>query len=310
MNDTPKNPHRRRFLKSLLSLGGAVETGREVSARPQGKTAFFWCDLKSGNIGFPTGLNVPSSRPGSVMKLVTAAALLEEGIFNPNQTLDCTGSFRTEREVYKCPRGHGPLSIEQAIACSCNVFFARATHTVGAGVILHYARLFGLDRGVAGSSFSFPREIPLDSVRLALGLDPDLKPSALQLMRIAALIGRRGRIPFLKSAEVVAGPDDRAFELDLKEDTFRQLKNAMIMAAREGTAKELDPEDRLKLAVKTGTVAHGKKFESFIVGFFPAGSSPADREPDHAFCLHAPAGTSHDAAVPQARRMLFSVNWP
>ncbi|MBZ0185580.1 MAG: hypothetical protein K8F91_04950 [Candidatus Obscuribacterales bacterium] len=293
-------------MKSLITLGGAIETTQEVACRPSTKSAFFWCDLKTGNIGFPTGMSVPEARPGSLMKLVTAAALLEEGIFNPNQVIDCTGLQIIEHDHFKCPKGHGRLSIEEAIAYSCNVFFARATKSVGVGVILNYARLFGLDEPVASKRGRFSDPGQAGTVRLALGLDNHLQPNALQLMRVAALIGARGKIPYLKSTETVCkSGSSKLFSLDLKEDTFQRLARGMHLVGKIGTARQLDPKGRLDLAVKTGTVAHGKKFESWIIGYFPYQTVPS-----YAFCLHAPVGTSHDSAVPLARKMLFSVDWP
>ena len=122
-------------------------------------------------------------------------------------------------------------------------------------------------------------------------------------MRVAALIGGNGKIPLLRSAEM-ADIKGNPIELSLKEETFARLKEGMRLAAKNGTAQAIDPEDKLSLAVKTGTVSHGNKFESWIIGFFPF------ENPKHAFCLFAPVGTSHDSAVPLASKRLLSVDWP
>lgn len=328
-NDTDEQPetlNRRRFLKSMFGLGGALEasaepdaavaanstTGKSGSAKvskvvvPTGGL-FFWADLKNGNVGFPSGLQVPKSRAGSVMKLITAACLLEEGIFNPNETEECTGSVSIGAETYGCGKGHGVLTIEQALAVSCNVFFAKVSRKIGPMAIIDYAKKFGMDSPAAGFKCgAFPTKPKASTARYALGLSDDMQPSALQMLRLAAIFGTDGKVPALKNAGMFDTNDVsiKPFNLDLKETTIRRIRRGMILACEQGTAMKLDPEHKLKIAAKTGTVPHGKKFESWVIGYFPYD------KPEHAFCLYAPVGTSKDSAVPQAHAKLMSVQWP
>lgn len=300
----PKSPNRRRFIKSLLGLGGVIEASAEAREPVKQDEKFFWADLKVGNIGFPTGLSVPSTRPGSIMKLITAASLIEEGIYNPNELIECTGFTQTKWSKYSCPKAHGKLTLEKAIGLSCNVYFAIVSKKLRSQTVLGYARQFGLDQPISGQqSGEFPTQVDENSTNYCLGLHKQLKPNALQLLRVAALIGANGEIPYLRSAEM-ADMKGEPFRIDLKEETLTRLKEGMRLAAQIGTAKNLDKEDKLKLAVKTGTVGHGNKFESWIIGYFPFD------EPKHAFSLFAPVGTSHDSAVPLASKRLLSVDWP
>jgi len=308
--DAPQNPNRRRFLKSVFGLGGAIEAtaGEPAEAKPSVKggdgALFFWADLKLGNIGFPSGLKVPHGRPGSVMKLVTAACLLEEGFFNPNEKEECGGSYDGKAVSFHCKEPHGAMTIEEALGVSCNVFFARAVRRVGSQSIIEYAKLFGLDQPVVGyKQGAFPTKLVHETSIYALGLADDLQPNALQLLRIAAAVAGGGTVPPLRNAGMLADPD-KEFSIDISERTFDRLRKGMIRCVREGTANNLDPDDRMHVAAKTGTVAHGKTFESWVIGFF------AHENPRHAFSLFAPVGTSHDSAVPQARKHLTSVEWP
>lgn len=306
--EQPERPGRRRFLKSIFGLGSAIEVAHAepAEAAPAGG-AFFWADLKNGNIGFPSGLKVPHSRPASVMKLVTAACILEEGIFNPNETEECTGSTTVGPDTFHCRHPHGIVTIEEAIGKSCNVFFAKATRRTGPASIIEYARIFGLDNPVAGfKSGAFPDKPVSTTAVYALGLSADMKPNALQLLRLAAIFATEGNVPPLKNAGMHEA-DDRSikpFTVKLRDTTFKRIRRGMVLAGQEGTAQGLDPEHKLKIAGKTGTVPHGKKFESWVIGYFPHDN------PRHAFCLYAPAGTSHDSAVPQAGEKLLSVEWP
>jgi cell division protein FtsI/penicillin-binding protein 2 len=324
-DDTAKQPrslNRRRFLKSMFGLGGALEAtqsepeaaiasptssskGSKVAA-PTG-ALFFWADLLNGNVGFPSGLQVPHSRAGSVMKLVTAACLLEEGVFNPNDTEECTGSVTIAGETYGCGKGHGILTIDQAIALSCNVFFAKVSRQIGPMAIIDYARKFGMDSPAAGFKCgAFPTKPKSSTARYALGLSEDMQPSALQMLRLAAIFGTEGKVPAMKNAGMFDVNDlsIKPFTVELREATFRRIRKGMILACEQGTAMKLDPERKLKIAAKTGTVPHGKKFESWVIGYFPFD------KPVHAFCLFAPSGTSRDSAVPQAHAKLMSVYWP
>jgi len=313
--EQPENLDRRRFLKSMFGLGGAIEVAHaEPEAAEAAETVvptgglFFWADLKNGNVGFPSGLKVPHSRAGSVMKLVTAACVLEEGIFNPNETLECKGTVKIGSESYSCGKAHGIIRIEEAIAVSCNVFFAKVTRKTGPMSIIEYAKKFGFDVPVAGFKCgAFTNKPTYSTARYALGLADDIQPNALQLLRLAAVFGTEGNVPALKNAGMLDAGDAsvKPFSVQLKESTFKRIRKGMTMACEEGgTAAALDPEHKLKIAAKTGTVPHGKKFESWVIGYF------ANDNPHHAFCLYAPVGTSHDSAIPQAHEKLLSVQWP
>ena len=315
-DELPVNPNRRRFLKSILGIGGALEAEASVEARVKPATKkplinmeekFFWADLKNGNIGFPTGLMLPSGRPGSIMKLITAAALLEEGTLSANEIIECRGAYKPKlaRDRIACPKAHGELRVEEALGLSCNVYFATLAERLRPGTFLAYARAFGLDKPVSEfKNFAFPETFRDDEiVSVCIGLNEAFKPDALQLLRVAALVGCNGEVPFLKDAQRIDLKGE-SFKLNLKNETFSRLKKGMRYALLKGTAECMDPEDRLKLAVKTGTVGHGKKFESWIIGFFPYD------KPKYAFSLFAPVGVSHDSAVPLAARRLLSVEWP
>jgi penicillin-binding protein 2 len=83
--------------------------------------------------------------PGSVFKLVVAAAALQEGLITPSDKLPCPASMRIgNRSLRNWKReDQGPIDLERAIATSCNTFFARLGLTVGIERIARYARAFG-----------------------------------------------------------------------------------------------------------------------------------------------------------------------
>jgi cell division protein FtsI/penicillin-binding protein 2 len=67
--------------------------------------------------------------PGSIFKILTAVAALEEGIVTPETKFYCTGSSPDFR--VKCPRAHGELTFSEAMEQSCNVTFVQVGLSLG-----------------------------------------------------------------------------------------------------------------------------------------------------------------------------------
>ncbi len=84
-------------------------------------------------------------QPGSVFKVVLAAAALEEGLVQPATVFDCAGAAAQPVRCWNAA-GHGRISFEQAFAGSCNPAFVEIGNRLGAGTIIRYAAAFGLDK--------------------------------------------------------------------------------------------------------------------------------------------------------------------
>jgi len=86
--------------------------------------------------------------PGSLFKIVTAIAALEEKVIAADDTMGCRGSLRIGNREFKCWKegGHGRMNIVQAIAQSCDIFFYQLGLKVGGDKIAQYARLLGLGK--------------------------------------------------------------------------------------------------------------------------------------------------------------------
>ncbi len=84
--------------------------------------------------------------PGSVFKVVVAAAGLQEGTIVPTDRTHCTGDFRLGEWTFKDWKegGHGTVDLLGAMRHSCNVFFYEKGLKVGGPVIAKYATAFGL----------------------------------------------------------------------------------------------------------------------------------------------------------------------
>jgi len=84
--------------------------------------------------------------PGSVFKIVVAAAGLQEGTIVPTDRTHCTGEFHLGEWTFKDWKagGHGSVDLLGAIRESCNIFFYEKGLKVGGPVIAKYASAFGL----------------------------------------------------------------------------------------------------------------------------------------------------------------------
>lgn len=84
--------------------------------------------------------------PGSIFKIVVAAAALEERVIKPEETVLCTGKHEFGDRVYRDwkPEGHGVVDLHKALVESCDVYFYQLGHAVGIDRLAAYAQGFGL----------------------------------------------------------------------------------------------------------------------------------------------------------------------
>ena len=85
--------------------------------------------------------------PGSVFKIATLAAAIEEIDDIHTRKFTCTGSTIIDGRTVTCTGWHGEQTIELAFANSCNPAFAELSVELGADVLERYVRLLGLIGG-------------------------------------------------------------------------------------------------------------------------------------------------------------------
>lgn len=83
-------------------------------------------------------------QPGSIFKVVVAAAALSEGVAQPDTLFFCRGSRENTVRCWK-ENGHGSITLAEAFAQSCNPVFARLGLELGPHRLIWYARALGLD---------------------------------------------------------------------------------------------------------------------------------------------------------------------
>ena len=99
--------------------------------------------------------------PGSVFKVMLAAAALEEGVVTPATSYYCGGGYKINGKgrTWHCWKrsGHGRVAVKEALAYSCDVYFYNVGLDLGVDKIQEWAHRMGM--GVI-TGIDLPQEIP------------------------------------------------------------------------------------------------------------------------------------------------------
>jgi penicillin-binding protein 2 len=96
--------------------------------------------------------------PGSVFKVVTAIAGLQEGVIDESTSFHCPGKIKIGNRVYHCHSRHGDVNVVRAITQSCDVFFYRVAQKLkSVDDIAKWATILGLGKK---SGINLAGEIP------------------------------------------------------------------------------------------------------------------------------------------------------
>lgn len=90
--------------------------------------------------------------PGSSIKMLVALAALSTGIITPSTKFSCTGYVTLFGHRFHCHTGrfgHGALNLQEAIMCSCDVFFYEMSRRVGVNHMIPFFEAFGLGQLLA-----------------------------------------------------------------------------------------------------------------------------------------------------------------
>lgn len=156
--------------------------------------------------------------PGSVFKLLVAAAALDSGRFTPESELPNPATLQlplsistiTNADNGKCGPGE-TVSIADALRLSCNIPFAELGAALGQAELREYAKRFGFGSDLLIPLFVTPSTIPasLDEPQLMLSSfgQADVRVTPLQIAMITAAIANRGNIMQPKLVHSIIAPD-------------------------------------------------------------------------------------------------------
>lgn len=85
--------------------------------------------------------------PGSIYKVITLTAALEEGLADPDEIMDCQGYYKVYNDrIAKCwlEGGHGPITVKEGLVWSCDIVFYELGKRVGPDLLAKYSKGYGL----------------------------------------------------------------------------------------------------------------------------------------------------------------------
>ena len=233
--------------------------------------------------------------PGSVFKLVTLAAALENIGDLSERTFTCAGSVDIGGVAVNCTGVHGQQTIEQALANSCNCAFAELSLELGGKTLEKYAKRFGfceqLDvSGIdtAAGSFDVAASGSADLAWSGIGQYTD-QVCPLAMLRYAAAIAGGGTVA---EPVLLAGTSGGNTKL-LSEETADSIGQMMSYSLSYSYGTWNFPG--LALCAKTGTAEVGDgTSHAWFAGYLDDAAHP------YAFCVvieHGGSGLSAAGSV-------------
>ncbi|MFA5362213.1 MAG: penicillin-binding transpeptidase domain-containing protein [Candidatus Omnitrophota bacterium] len=230
--------------------------------------------------------------PGSVFKIVTASAALEEKKVKEQDTFFCeNGAYKSAGHVLHDHKSHGTLTFKEVIEQSSNIGTVKVAQRLGPALLYKYIKLFGFGSklgidipGEVSGLLKEPRFWSKTSM-LALPMGQEVGVTALQLASALSVIANGGYLmqPYMiseigdKYGQPIKQFSPKPIRRVISEDTALRVKKILIGVIENGTGK-MAKVPGFSAAGKTGTAqkldpngrySH-KKFVGSFIGFAPA----------------------------------------
>ncbi len=234
--------------------------------------------------------------PGSVAKPFTVAMALEKGTITPSSTFECHGSLEIGGFTIKCHnRNDGTVTLEKAVAKSCNVAMMKIAQTMGSKIFCDYQQVFnfGLKTNIdlvgeaRTNQFVYSADTmgPTDLATNSFGQN-------FNCTMIQAITGFSSLInggyyyePHMvskitnASGAVVEKIEPRVLKQTISEETSELIRQYCTAVVEYGTGKTARPAGYM-IGGKTGTAetidqnTHKRSKDEYVVSFM--GFAPAD----------------------------------
>jgi cell division protein FtsI (penicillin-binding protein 3) len=230
--------------------------------------------------------------PGSVFKIVTASAALEEKKVTEEDVFFCeNGAYQVGGRILHDHKAHGNLTFRQVIEESSNIGTVKVALLLGADTLYHYIKAFGfgakLGIDISGeiSGMIIPVRSWSKSSITAIPMGQGVGVTALQLASAISVIANGGQLmkPYIidsvrdNQGRIIKQNKPVLIRKVISVDTAMRIKKILTGVIEEGTGK-LGKVLGFSAAGKTGTAqklepdgtySHNKFIASFI-GFAPA----------------------------------------
>lgn len=213
--------------------------------------------------------------PGSTFKLVTLAAAIEKIPDIYDRVFTCEGSLNVGGDTVKCSSTHGDLSIEDALAVSCNSAFAQLALELGPDTLEAYADRFQLTQSVtvnglqtAVGNFTQAKPDTADLAWSGIGQYNDTVCPANMLRFVGAIANGGDAVDMsLIRDRGISGLIPPGSERFMSKSTAEKIATMMNYNVYKTYGEKSFPG--LELYAKSGTaeVGGGKSPNAWFVGF-------------------------------------------
>ena len=265
--------------------------------------------------------------PGSVAKPFTVAMALEKGDITPNSTFECSGYMEIGGYKIRCHNGaEGTMTLEKAVAKSCNVTMMKIAQIVGADDFCEYQKVFnfGLRTNVdlAGEArtaslvYSADQMGPTDLATNSFG--QNFNVTMIQMITAFSSLINGGYYyePHLvskitnASGATVENIEPRVLKQTVSEETSAYIRQYCNAVVTEGTGKTARPAGYM-IGGKTGTAetidqnTHKRSKDEHVVSFM--GYAPADDPQIAIYVVVDRPNVSHQGDAKHATRLVRSI---
>lgn len=223
--------------------------------------------------------------PGSVFKLITASASLEEGITETDRAGEfcCTGGIDIAGVRIKCwryYRPHGSESLRDALMNSCNPIFIGLGQKLGVKTYYSYLQKFGLLEktgvdlpGEAKGIFLAEEKVgPVELATISFGQRFEITP--IQMATAISIIANGGNEiePRMVKQTInsqtgeITNLEPKVGERVISEETSKEVLSMMESVVSEGTGKNARVAG-YKIGGKTGTSEDGVNTGKYVTSF-------------------------------------------
>ncbi len=234
--------------------------------------------------------------PGSTAKPFTVAAALETAVISPNATFECTRYMEIGGHKIRCHNNYdGTVTLEQAVAKSCNVAMMKIAQVLGKELFTEYQQIFnfGLKTNVdlAGEArtasliYTADQMGPADLATNSFGQNFNVTMIQMITGFCALINGGYYYEPHAvdkitnSNGATVANIEPRVLKQVISESTSELIRQYCIAVVRDGTGHTARPAGYM-IGGKTGTAetidenTHLRSETEHVVSFI--GFAPAD----------------------------------
>ncbi len=222
--------------------------------------------------------------PGSVFKIVTAIAGLEEGVTTTEETIVDKGKYEHYGQTFNCwiwtdsGKTHGPQNVENAIGNSCNYYFYELGKRLGEKKIYDYANMMGLGKKtgieIEGESAGILANekykqdtfqqiwYPGDTLQMAIGQSFNVF-TPLQIANYIATVANGGTCYKPHLTKAIRSSKDSSIvkeflpevtgEIKMSKKTYDAVTRGMYLGSREGTSSAVFADFPVNVCSKTGS---------------------------------------------------------